>query len=106
MPTNEQAAPANGNKPVHTVRHRSIKASIWKNDTSVGPMYNVTIVRSWRDDEGWHDGRIHQGHCEGHFLLVIPVGQYGNTLGHAAADRAFGGPACLLQQRAQIFAAG
>jgi hypothetical protein len=57
MPTKEQAAPANGNKPVHTVRHRSIKASIWKNETSAGPMYTVTIVRSWRDDQGWHDGQ-------------------------------------------------
>src|SRR5437762_14322283 len=39
-------------------------------------------------------------------VRAIPVGQSGNTLGHAAADRAFGGAACLLQQRAQIFAAG
>ena len=57
MPTKEQSVPTNGNKPVHTVRHRSIKASIWKNENSAGPMYNVTIVRSWRDDEGWHDGQ-------------------------------------------------
>jgi hypothetical protein len=52
-----QSAAANGaNKPVHTVRHRNIKATVWKNDTSNGPMYNVTIVRSYRgDNEEWKD---------------------------------------------------
>src|SRR6478609_5489105 len=50
MSTQQQKRPAtNGaNKPVHTVRHRSIKATIWKNETSNGPMYNVTVVRSYR----------------------------------------------------------
>lgn len=55
MPAQQQSA-ANANKPVHTVRHRSIKATIWKNETSNGPMYNVTVVRSYRDDNGeWKD---------------------------------------------------
>jgi hypothetical protein len=40
---------------VHTVRHRSIKASIWRNQTEKGPMYKVTITRSYREDDGWHD---------------------------------------------------
>ena len=59
MPTQRQQSPAtnSGNKPVHTVRLRSIKATIWKNDTSNGPMYNVTVLRSYRDDNGeWKDG--------------------------------------------------
>lgn len=54
----EQPPTANGanNKPVHTVRHRSIKATIWKNETANGPMYNVTVVRSYRDNGGgWKD---------------------------------------------------
>ena len=61
MPTQQQPRAAvdasNGaNKPVHTVRHRSIKATIWKNETSNGPMYNVTISRSYRDEnEEWKD---------------------------------------------------
>ena len=58
MPTQQQQRPAtNGaNKPVHTVRHRSIKATIWKNETSNGPMYNVIVVRSYRDDSSeWKD---------------------------------------------------
>jgi hypothetical protein len=62
MPAQQRAATStanssgNGNKPVHTVRHRNIKATIWKNDTSNGPMYKVTIVRSYRDDNSeWKD---------------------------------------------------
>lgn len=58
MPTQQQQrSAANGaNKPVHTVRHRSIKATIWKNETSNGPMYNVTVVRSYREEGGeWKD---------------------------------------------------
>ena len=58
MPTQQQQRQTtNGaNKPVHTVRHRNIKATIWKNETSNGPMYNVTIVRSYREDGGeWKD---------------------------------------------------
>ena len=55
MPTQQETA-GTGNKPVHTVRHRSIKAAIWKNETSNGPMYNVTVVRSYREEGGeWKD---------------------------------------------------
>ena len=61
MPTQQQQRPAaaNGaNKPVHTVRHRSIKATIWKNETSNGPMYNVTVLRSYKDESGeWKDSQ-------------------------------------------------
>jgi hypothetical protein len=57
MSTQKQPTGAiDANKPLHTVRHRSIKATIWKNETANGPMYNVTIVRSYRDDSGeWKD---------------------------------------------------
>ena len=47
--------PATTNQPVHTARHRNIKATVWCNQTEKGPMYNVTLSRSWRDKEGWHD---------------------------------------------------
>jgi hypothetical protein len=43
------------NKPVHAVRHRNLKASIWVNQTEKGPMYNVTVTRSYREADGWHD---------------------------------------------------
>jgi len=52
-PASESAA----NRPVQTLRHRSLKATVWRNETENGPMYNVTIVRSYRDKETeeWHD---------------------------------------------------
>lgn len=45
----------NENQPVHTVRHRSLKASIWRNETDKGVMYNVMLVRSYRENDVWHD---------------------------------------------------
>lgn len=45
------------NRPVHTVRHRSLKATIWRNQTEKGDLYNVTVIRSYRDKESgeWRD---------------------------------------------------
>jgi hypothetical protein len=43
------------NRPIHTIRHRSIKASIWRNATEKGPVYNVTIIRGFRDGDQWKD---------------------------------------------------
>jgi hypothetical protein len=48
----------NGNKPVHTIRHGRIKATIWANQTQKGLMYNVTFVRSYQDEQNnWHDSQ-------------------------------------------------
>ena len=44
-----------GNLPVHAVRHRNIKASIWRNETDKGPMYKVTVTRSYKENEEWRD---------------------------------------------------
>ena len=43
--------------PVHTVRHRRLKAAIWRNQTDKGSMYNVTVTRSYKDKTSgqWHD---------------------------------------------------
>jgi len=43
------------NRPVHTIRHRSIKASIWRNATDKGPVYNVIVVRGFKDGDEWKD---------------------------------------------------
>ena len=44
------------NRPAHTIRHGRIKATIWCNETQKGPMYNVTLTRSYQDEqENWHD---------------------------------------------------
>lgn len=51
------AADSAANRPVQTLRHRSLKATIWRNETENGPMYNVMITRSYRDKESkeWRD---------------------------------------------------
>ncbi len=46
---------APNHQPIHTLRHRSIKAKIWQNETNTGPMYNVTVIRSYREGEEWRD---------------------------------------------------
>ncbi len=46
-----QGKPAN--KPVHEIRLNGVQASIWKNETSVGPRYNTTVLRYYRDGEEW-----------------------------------------------------
>src|SRR5260221_7342826 len=43
------------NRPFHEIRHRNIRATIWRNGTVNGPMYNVTVSRSYRDGEEWKD---------------------------------------------------
>jgi hypothetical protein len=41
--------------PVHKVRHRRLEVAIWRNETAKGPMYNVTISRSYKENDTWHD---------------------------------------------------
>ena len=38
-------------KPTHEVRIGAVKAAIWKNDTSNGVRYNVTLARLYKDKE-------------------------------------------------------
>jgi hypothetical protein len=45
------------NRPVHEIRHRNVRAAIWKNQTVNGVMYTVTISRSYRSGEEWRDSR-------------------------------------------------
>ncbi len=40
-------------RPVHEVRMGRVKAAIWRNETENGAMFNVTILRLYRTDEGW-----------------------------------------------------
>ena len=42
--------------PVDTIRLNGLKASIWRNTTDNGVMYNTTILRVYRDRDGnYHD---------------------------------------------------
>jgi len=52
---NEVLPETQANRPVHTIRHRSIKPSIWRNLTPKGPVYNVIVVRGFKDGEEWKD---------------------------------------------------
>ena len=42
-------------QPVHKERLGRIKASVWMNDTTNGPMYNVTFARVYRRDDEWKE---------------------------------------------------
>jgi hypothetical protein len=58
MAQSDPHSAAGDNRPVHTLRHRSLKAAIWRNQTDKGPMFNVTFVRSFRNDaEEWQDSQ-------------------------------------------------
>ncbi len=47
---------AKANPPVHTIRFGAVKAAVWENQTQHGPMFNVTVTRSYRDDDGdWQE---------------------------------------------------
>lgn len=46
-----------GNLPAHTIRHRNLKAAIWKNETDKGVIHNVTLTGSYRVDDQWHDSQ-------------------------------------------------
>lgn len=50
-PKPQQRPPAN--KPAHEIRINGIRATIWKNDTEMGPRFNTTFERSYRDGEEW-----------------------------------------------------
>jgi len=44
-----------GKRPIHTVRFGALKAAVWLNETSVGPIHNVTVSRSYKDGDSWKD---------------------------------------------------
>ncbi|NOS99448.1 MAG: hypothetical protein HOP29_02350 [Phycisphaerales bacterium] len=43
------------NRPVHEIRFGSVKAVIWCNQTTNGPMHNVTVARIYKDGEEWKE---------------------------------------------------
>ncbi len=40
-------------QPVHKIRHGSVSASIWCQETDKGAQFNVTFQRSYKDGETW-----------------------------------------------------
>lgn len=58
-------------RPVHSVRYGAIQAAVWRNQTKNGPMYNVTVNRSYRQDSHWHDSiSFGYGRLTRFFLIV------------------------------------
>ena len=46
---------AEKNRPSHTIRYGSVKAVVWKNKTSNGHMFNVTVARLYKDGDEWKE---------------------------------------------------
>ena len=44
-----------GNQPIHSIRHRRLKAAIWQNRTEAGIFHNVTVTRSYKEGEEWRE---------------------------------------------------
>ena len=46
-----------GNAPVHSARHRALKAAVWRNETENGVFFNTTVSRSYKDkeDDTWKE---------------------------------------------------
>lgn len=40
-------------QPVHKIRHGAVSASIWRQDTEKGSLFNVTFQRSYKEGETW-----------------------------------------------------
>ena len=40
-------------QPVQRIRHGAVSASIWRNDTDKGHMFNVTFQRAYLDGDTW-----------------------------------------------------
>lgn len=43
------------NKPVHTVKVRSVRAAVWENTGDNGKWFNVTVVRLYKQDDKFHE---------------------------------------------------
>ena len=46
---------AGGNPPAFSIRKHGLKATVWRNETRNGALYNVTLVRTYRDGEEFKD---------------------------------------------------
>jgi hypothetical protein len=42
-------------RPVHVVRFGSVRASVWENHTQNGVMHSVTVTRSFKEGDEWHE---------------------------------------------------
>jgi hypothetical protein len=40
-------------QPVHKIRYGALSASIWRQESDKGPMFNVSFQRSYKEGETW-----------------------------------------------------
>ena len=50
---NQMPASTSNNQPVHKIRHSAVSASIWRQETDKGTVFNVTFQRSYKDGDTW-----------------------------------------------------
>jgi hypothetical protein len=50
---NQNTTSTPNNKPVHTIRHGVVSASIWRQESDKGSVFNVTFQRSYKDGDDW-----------------------------------------------------
>ena len=40
-------------RPAYQIRHGAVSASIWRQDSDKGPLFNVTFQRVYKDNDKW-----------------------------------------------------
>lgn len=50
---NQTTTSESNNKPVHSIRHGVISASIWRQETEKGALFNVTFQRAYKEGDNW-----------------------------------------------------
>ena len=52
MKSQQNESPSNA-KPAHRIRHGAVTASIWRQVSDKGPLFNVTFQRVYKDKDKW-----------------------------------------------------
>ena len=50
---NKTTVNESNSQPIHKIRHGAVSASIWRQETEKGPMFNVTFQRTYKDGDAW-----------------------------------------------------
>ena len=74
---NQTSATKAGQHPVHKIRHGAVSASIWRQETDKGPLFNVTFQRLYRTEEGQWQSTASFG--PGDLLVLAKVADAAHT---------------------------
>ncbi|WP_437186744.1 hypothetical protein SH668x_000095 [Planctomicrobium sp. SH668] len=55
QPQAKESTPAHHNGPAATLRQGNLKCVIWRNQGERGAWYNAELVRTFKDESGYHD---------------------------------------------------